>query len=127
MQLICIDGSKFIDRDNPATKIYTQMVKAGCPKCNDGTPKTMAELQAYWDLLESDKLVILLFYENQDSSTPQGFSHIFLDALSRFDGAIGLITEQPLNQLPLKWFSPSQPQLIEDIVGWIRATQWEHL
>jgi len=97
IQLICIDGSKFIDRDNPATKIYTQMVKVGCPKCNDGTPKTMAELQAYWDLLESDKLVILLFYENPDSSTPQGFSHIFLDALSRFDGAIALISEQPLN------------------------------
>lgn len=54
-KLVCINGSKFIDQDNPAAKIYTEMCKADCPKCEDGTPKSMSELQAYWDLLESDK------------------------------------------------------------------------
>jgi hypothetical protein len=87
----------------------------------------MSELQAYWDLLESDKHFVLLFYENPASSTPQGFSHTFLDALSRFDEAIALITEQSLKQLPLKCFSPSQPQLIEDMVGWLRQIVMENL
>ncbi len=57
----------------------------------------MPELQAYWDLLEieSDKRVILVFYENPTGRKPQGFSEIFLDALSAFDGAICVVTEQP--------------------------------
>ncbi|UKO98257.1 NACHT C-terminal alpha/beta 1 domain-containing protein [Nostoc sp. UHCC 0870] len=41
IHLICIDTSKFIEPDNPANKIYTAIVKAGCPKCSDGTPRTI--------------------------------------------------------------------------------------
>jgi hypothetical protein len=41
---ICIDGYKFMVRDNPAAKIYTEMVRAGCPRCEDGTPRTMVDL-----------------------------------------------------------------------------------
>ncbi|MGQ4648940.1 HEAT repeat domain-containing protein [Lyngbya aestuarii] len=118
IQLICIDGSKFIDRDNPAAKIYTEMVKGGCLRCDDGIPKTMTELQAYWDLLESDKRVILLFH---DSTSIQqggvGFSKKFLEALSKFDGAICVITAQPLNNIPLQFFDPKQP--IAEVVQWL--------
>ncbi len=152
IHVICIDGSKFIDRDNPASKIYTEMVKAGCPKCEDGTPKTMPELQTYWDLLESDKRVILVFYEStaplispldNTGLREVGFSDTFLDALSKFDGAICVVTSPPAPLLqgdesksisPSFWhregingarvlqcFSSSQPQLVEDIVRWIRA------
>jgi hypothetical protein len=51
------------------------------------------------------------------------FSHTFLKALSKFNGAICVVTEQP--DIPLQSFSPSQPNLVEDIVAWIRGTIWE--
>jgi HEAT repeat protein len=117
IHLICLNGSKFIDRNNPATKIYTEMVKSGCPKCEDGTPKTMQELQAYWDLLDTDKRVVLVFYEGT------GFSETFLDALSKFDGAICVITTQPLDNIPLQWFSPNQA--IADVVDWLKKVALE--
>jgi HEAT repeat protein/transcriptional regulator with XRE-family HTH domain len=66
VQIICIDGSKFIDPDNPTTKIYNEMRRQGCPKSEDTKPKTMAQLQDYWDELnlESDKHLVLVFYES---------------------------------------------------------------
>ncbi len=120
-RLICIDGSKFIDRDNPASKIYAEMVKGGCPKCEAGIPKTMLELQTYWDLLESDKRVILVFYfDPADTALPK-FSDIFLDTLSKFDGVICVVSESPLSKSSLQWFSCSHPQLLEEIVKWVRV------
>jgi HEAT repeat protein/energy-coupling factor transporter ATP-binding protein EcfA2 len=117
IHLICIDCSKFIDRDNPAAKIYTEMVRSGCPKCEDGTPKTMQELQTYWDLLDTDKGVVLVFYQDK------GFSETFLDALSKFDGAICVITAQPLNDIPLQCFNPNQA--IADVVDWLKKVALE--
>lgn len=101
------------------------MVKASCPKCEDGTPKTMAELQAYWDLLESDRTLVLLLYENPAGSPPQGFSHTVIDALSKLDGAICVVTNQSMGNIPLQQFDSDQPQLVENIVGWIRAIALE--
>jgi HEAT repeat protein len=127
IHLICLDGSKFIDRDNPAAKIYAQMVKSGCPKCEDGTPKTMPEFQTYWDLLQSDKRVVLVFYEGTPPNLPfvsggtkggGGFSESFLDALSKFDGAICVITTQELDNMPLKCIKQSQP--IAEVVEWLK-------
>lgn len=117
LHLICIDASKFINRDNPATKIYTEMVKSGCPKCEEGTPKTMQELQAYWDLLDTDKRVVLVFYEGK------GFSETFLDALSKFDGAICVIAARILDNIPLQCFSSNQA--IADIVEWLKKVALE--
>jgi hypothetical protein len=117
IHLICIDTSKFIDPHNPAAKIYTEMVKGGCSKCEDGTPKTMAELQTYWDLLESDKRVVLVFYEGK-GSTSQGLSQAFLNHLSKFDGAICVINHEIKDDIPVKFFTPSQA--IEDLVQWLR-------
>ena len=117
IHLICIDTSKFIDPDNPAAKIYTEIVKGGCPKCEDGTPKTMAELQTYWDLLESDKRVVLVFYEGK-GSTSQGLSQAFLNNISKFDGAICVISDEPKDDIPVKFFTSSQA--IQDLVQWLR-------
>ena len=122
---ICIDGSKFIDRHNPAAKIYAEMVKAGCPKCADGTPQTMPALQTYWDLLETDKQIALVFYENPHAGEPHAFSETFLDALRKFDGAICMVSEQPESRL--KSFSPNQQNLVEYIVAWVREVILENL
>jgi hypothetical protein len=126
IHLICIDGSKFIDSNNPAAKIYAEMVKRGCPKCNDGTPKTMAELQIYWDLLESDKRVVLVFYASsthttsaKDTALPCPYSETFLSDLSKFGDRICVVTNQPLDHIPLKFFTPSHA--IADVVDWIRT------
>ena len=121
VKLICINGGNFIDQDNPAAKIYTTMVKGGCPKCSDGTPKTMPELQAYWDLLtiESDRTIVLVFYHSEE------FSNTFLDTMSKFDGAICVVTGKPMGNFPLQKFSASQCQLVENILGWIRAISLE--
>jgi hypothetical protein len=125
VQLICIDGSKFIDRDNPATKIYNEMRRQGCPKSEDGKPKTMAQLQDYWDELriECDKCLVLVFYENPTGAKAQGFSDMFLEALSRFDGAICVVCDK--SDISLQSFSPCQPNLIEDILGWLRDREME--
>ena len=71
VKLICIDGSKFIERDNPSGKIYSEMVKQGCSKSDDGTPKTMLDLQTYWDLLDSEKQIVLVLYENHKGTEPK--------------------------------------------------------
>jgi hypothetical protein len=121
IHLVCIDTSKFIDPDNPAAKIYVEMVKQGCSKSDDGTPKTMQDLQVYWDLLtiESDRTIVLMFYQNPTTEARESFSPTFLTNLSKFEGAISAITDQPIDRIPLKHFATSQP--IEDVVEWIRA------
>lgn len=117
---ILIDSNTFIDPDNPSSKIYTEMVKAGCPTYADGTPKTMIELQAYWDLLKSDRKVVLVFYDSRAlSENPQKFSEIFINQLKTFTGAIALITNQPIGQF--QQFLPQDPQLIENVIKWMRS------
>ena len=124
IQLLCIDSKNFINPDNPAAKIYTQMLKQGCPKSEDGTPKTMADLQTYWDLLlvDSEKSFILVFY-NSRGEEATGFSETFVNDLSKFDGNIAIVSEN--NAHSLAAFSPSQSDLIGAIVRWICQVVWE--
>ncbi|MBD3561495.1 HEAT repeat domain-containing protein, partial [Planktothrix sp. FACHB-1355] len=123
INLICIDGSKFIEPDNPALEIYDQMLDLGCPERENREPETMQELKFYWHSFRrslkrnSKKQPVLVFYENPQPPAPQGFSDIFLTDLSRFDGAICVVSEQC--HIPFQSFSPSQPNLIADIVAWI--------
>ncbi|WP_293347787.1 MULTISPECIES: HEAT repeat domain-containing protein [unclassified Microcoleus] len=120
VKLICIDSDKFCNPENPATKIYNEMRLQGCDKSEDGKPKTMAELQDYWDELRIESEIPLFFicYDSTAlSATPTGFSEPFLKALSKFDGAICVVCEQ--GDIPLPTFSPSQPNLIAEIVAWI--------
>jgi ethanolamine utilization protein EutP (predicted NTPase) len=121
IHLICIDGSKFIELDNPAAKIYVEMVKQGCSKSDDGIPKTMQDLQVYWDLLtiESDRTIVLMFYQDATAPARESFSPTFLTNLSRFEGAICVVTDQPIDHIPLKYFAPSHA--IADVMEWIRA------
>lgn len=151
VKLICIDGAKFVDPENPATKIYNEMRLQGCPKSEDDKPKTMAELQDYWDELriESENPLFFICYDSTAlTATPTGFSDTFLKALSKFDGAICVVTSPPnplwatergsKNNSPspateegvrgwgfLQTFSPSQPNLIADIVGWMKEKMME--
>ena len=128
VKLICIDGSKFIDRDNPSGKIYSEMVKQGCSKSDDGTPKTMLDLQTYWDLLDSEKQIVLVLYEKPKGTEPKDFSKRFLDDLSKFDGLICIVSSQPEENLCLKkQFSGSDTHLIENIVKWIKVSLLENL
>ncbi|MEG4799991.1 HEAT repeat domain-containing protein [Microcoleus sp. ARI1-B5] len=124
IQLLCIDSKNFINPDNPAAKIYTQMLKQGCPKSEDGTPKTMADLQTYWDLLlmDSEKSFILVFY-NSRGEKATGFSETFVKDLSKFDGNIAIVSENNADSLTA--FSPSQSDSIGAIVRWICQIVWE--
>ncbi|QSJ19160.1 hypothetical protein JYQ62_10760 [Nostoc sp. UHCC 0702] len=47
----------------------------------------MAELQTYWDLLETDKRVVLVFYQGMGSQSEK-LSDRFLHDLSKFNIAI---------------------------------------
>ncbi|BDI17787.1 hypothetical protein ANSO36C_35890 [Nostoc cf. commune SO-36] len=119
IHLICIDTNKFIDPDNPASKIYTKIVKAGCPKCEDGTPKTMADFQSYWELLDTDKCVVLVFHSGSTNTTGGvTYSDVFLNAISKFEGAICFISDSVLTYNTLKVFAPSQS--IDEILEWLR-------
>lgn len=119
IHLICIDTSKFIDPDNPASKIYTSITKAGCPKCADGTPKTMAELQTYWDLLETDKRVVLVFHPSTTNTIGEAtYSNVFLSAISKFEGAICFISN-PISNYNLRVFAPNQA--VDDVLERLRV------
>jgi len=124
LQLLCIDSSKFDNRDNPAIDIYLQLIKKHhCPKSTEGTPRTLTELKIYWQLLDWDKHPILIFYEGPTSATAQGFSPTFLDALTRFDGTICLITDTP--HPPLQTFSPHDPDLLQTVVNCLKRLHLE--
>lgn len=146
-----IDSSKFIDPENPAPEIYDEMLNQNCPEWQNGYPETLQKLKLYWNYLRRNS-EILLFFICYDSTaltaTPIGFSDTFLTALSKFDGAICVVTSPP-NPLWatergsknnsadsvtgegfrgwgfLQTFSPSQPDLIADIVGWMREKMME--
>jgi hypothetical protein len=100
------------------------MLKQGCPKSEDGTPKTMADLQTYWDLLlvDSEKSFILVFY-NSRGEEATGFSETFVNDLSKFDGNIAIVSDN--NPDSLTAFLPSQSDLIGAIVRWICQIVWE--
>jgi len=118
LQLLCIDGSKFDNRDNPAIDIYLQLVKKHhCPKSTEGTPRTLPDLKIYWQLLDWDKHPILIFY---GEAKPQGFSPTFLDAIARFDATICAISDSPHPTIPT--FSPQDPHLIQTIMNWLQRT-----
>jgi HEAT repeat protein/energy-coupling factor transporter ATP-binding protein EcfA2 len=140
IHLICIDGSQFIEPDRPAAEIYDQMLDQNCPEC-DSVPETMPALKLYWNSLKrnSDKRVILVFY----ASSTEPYSEAFLTDLSKFGGAICVVTSPPAPLLrgegsksnsgspsspwgegvrgwgSLQFFAPSQA--IADVVQWIRA------
>ncbi|MBD1890589.1 HEAT repeat domain-containing protein [Coleofasciculus sp. FACHB-SPT9] len=122
VQLICIDSSKFENPDNPASEIYAEMVMQGCPERPNGEPETMQALKVYCQL--KCQGIFLIFYEDTSGETPQGFSQTFLTSLSKFHNArrICVVSEQPCN---LQTFSPSQPNLVTDIVSWIREKMME--
>ncbi|MBP0030710.1 hypothetical protein [Roseofilum sp. Guam] len=121
-QLLIIDGSTF-NPDNPVKNLYRQMLQQGCPESEDGKPKDMADLQDYWeDLLDnSNPPLALIFYENPQPPAPQGFSDTFLEALTRFQGKVCVVTEQP--HPSLQTFSPDDPRLIKRILAWLERSR----
>jgi len=99
----------------------------GCDKSEDGKPKTMAELQDYWDELRIESEISLFFicYDSTALSvTPTGFSEPFLNALSKFDRAICVVCEP--GDIPLQNFSPQQQDLVGAIVQWIEKVITEN-
>ncbi|MCL1464649.1 HEAT repeat domain-containing protein [Argonema galeatum] len=153
VKLICIDTHQFIDPENPAPEIYDQMLNQNCPEWQNGYPETMQKLKLYWNYLRrinENPLFFICYDSTALTATPTGFSLPFLTALSKFDGAICVVTSPPNslsatergsnNNSPssvagegvrgwgcLQTFSPSQPNLIADIVGWMREKMIENL
>ena len=123
IHLICIDSRKFENPDNPASEIYAEMVVQGCPERQNGEPETMQALKVYCQL--KCQGVFLIFYEDTSSEAPQGFSPTFLTSLSKFHNArrICVVSKQPCD---LQTFSSTQPNLVADIVSWIREKMMEN-
>jgi HEAT repeat protein len=123
VKLIYIDTHQFIEPENPAPEIYDEMQNQNCPEWQNGYPDTMQKLKLYWNSLRRQSEISLFFicYDSTAlSPTPTGFSAPFLKALSKFDRAICIVSET--EDIPLPTFSPSQPNLIADIVTWISET-----
>ncbi|MDF0554261.1 HEAT repeat domain-containing protein [Kamptonema sp. UHCC 0994] len=117
-QWLLIDGSKFIDRDNPALDIYGQMLAANYPESSQKLPETMQLFGFYWSQLQRNQTApILIFYEDPAPRLPQGFSKVFLTALSRLAGKICVISNEV--DLCVKTFAPSHPNLEKEICQWI--------
>jgi HEAT repeat protein/GTPase SAR1 family protein len=125
LQLFYIDTSKFIDPNNPAADIYEQFLDRNCPGRPNGEPETLSQLKSYWNRLRrhSHKHPILIFYQDPTSPAAQGLSPTFLDALTRFDGTICLITDSP--HPALQTFSPHDPDLLQSVVNWLKRVHFE--
>ncbi|MEG4317774.1 MULTISPECIES: NACHT domain-containing protein [unclassified Microcoleus] len=122
VKLICIDTHQFIDPENPAPEIYDEMLNQNCPESQNGYPDTMQKLKLYWNSLRRQSEIPLFFicYDSTAlSPTPTGVSAPFLKALSKFDRTICVVCEK--GDISLPTFSPSQPDLIEEIVKFLRA------
>ena len=103
------------------------MLNQNCPEWQNGYPDTMQKLKLYWNYLRRQSEITLFFicYDSTAlSATPTGFSDPFLKALSKFDGAICVVCEQ--RDTPLRYFSPSQPDLVAAVVAWIRQSILEN-
>jgi hypothetical protein len=97
------------------------MLNQNCPEWQNGYPDTMQKLKFYWNSLRRQSEIPLFFicYDSTAlSATPTRFSDPFLKALSKFDGAICVVWEK--RDIGLQTFSPSQPNLIAEIVAWMR-------
>jgi HEAT repeat protein/signal recognition particle GTPase len=117
-QWLLIDGSKFIDRDNPALDIYDQMLAANYPESSQKLPENMSLFGFYWNQLQRNQTApILIFYEDPAPPLPQGFSQVFLTALSRLAGKICVISNEV--DLCVKTFAPSHPNLEKELCRWI--------
>ncbi|MCD8490197.1 MAG: NACHT domain-containing protein [Desertifilum sp.] len=123
ISVTCIDASQFLNPDNPASEIYVKLVKAGYPRCADGTPRDLQSLKVYCELECPE--ACLIFYEAPSNPSPQGFSPIFLNALSRFSPAnrIAIVSEKPDSSV--QTFSPTHPNLIPNLIAWMRGTVLE--
>ena len=102
------------------------MLDQNCPEC-DPVPETMPALKLYWNSLKrnSNKHPVFVINASTTDTTPDEgttlscpYSSAFLTVLSKFGREICVITEQPFNHIPLKFFAPSQA--IADVVQWIR-------
>ncbi|CBN54278.1 MULTISPECIES: NACHT domain-containing protein [Kamptonema] len=117
-QWLLIDGSKFIDRDNPALDIYDQMLAANYPESSQKLPETMQLFGFYWNQLQRNQTApILIFYEDPAPPLRQGFNPVFLTAFSRLAGKICIISDEV--NLCVKTFAPSHPNLEKEICRWI--------
>ncbi|MEG4066029.1 hypothetical protein QUA42_01530 [Microcoleus sp. Pol11C2] len=93
---------------NPDCFLYTQVGQSN-----------LTDLEIYSRLLDWEKRPILIFYENAIAAT-QGFSQTFLDALTRFDATICLMTDSSHPIIPT--FSTQQPHPIQSILTWLQRT-----
>jgi len=118
-QIICIDGSRFSDRSNPALQIYTTLKKAACPAITD-KPRTISELQAYCEDDLSDHQIALILYEEPTDPPPQGFDIAVLNQLARFSHPpIAVVVGDRLPNCRLPQFLESDPNLIANILQWL--------
>ncbi|MEM8723875.1 MAG: hypothetical protein AAGE84_32140, partial [Cyanobacteria bacterium P01_G01_bin.39] len=128
VKLICFDSNNFVnqEQDDPALKIYTLMQEEGYPEWTYGIPKNMSELFNFWriNLANWESEPVLIFQETLQKKQSMGFSDTLLEHLNSFGGAICVISDRP-RQNNLQYFSPTQPQLVENILGWIRRTVLE--
>ncbi|WP_190966543.1 NACHT C-terminal alpha/beta 1 domain-containing protein [Nostoc spongiaeforme] len=120
IHLICIDTSKFIESDNPAAEIYAEMVNQGCPERASGEANNMSGLKVYFKLLKTDKRVVLVFHPGATNPTGEAtYSHAFLNAISKFEGAVCLISDLIPNYSTLKVFTSHQS--VDEILEWLRC------
>ncbi|NEQ76293.1 MAG: NACHT domain-containing protein [Okeania sp. SIO2C9] len=113
---ICIDGANFTNPDNPAPDIYIEMIEKGCPEITP-TPTTMSSLKTYLrlNLKKLDKQIALIFYT---SKSDRSFSETFITSLSTLGNSIYLISDQKCDNI--ESISPHHPNLIDNIIKWLR-------
>jgi hypothetical protein len=121
IKLLIIDASKFLDPENPVSEIYDQILDQNCPERQNGEPETLQNLKTYCNTLrrQLQKNLVFIYYEKPSNPPPQGFSQIFLNALTKFDTPVCILSEK--TDIPLQTFNPTDPKLIENIMGWITA------
>jgi HEAT repeat protein len=119
LHLLYIESCLFFDLENPTIDIYDQMLNQGFPASSDWLPDTFSKLRLHWNIQRRnhpDLTFVLLFFENSQDTRNQEVN--WLEQLSKFEGAIGVVTEKTIPNL--QKFAPHQPQLTENILSWLQ-------
>ncbi|MGK7953312.1 MAG: NACHT domain-containing NTPase [Xenococcaceae cyanobacterium] len=117
VRLIYIDCHKFSNSYHPIVSSYEQMLEQKFPKTLHGLPYTIEKFKKYWYTLQrnSDKELVLIFYDPLNKLSPA-----FLDACSKFDGKICIVSNSSTPDLQHFSFSKdNKDNLSEAIIDWI--------
>ncbi len=122
-EVIWIDVSKFLNRENPSVDIYDQMLDQHCPEFNGAIPDSLSKLRLYWHQLERKEEGHRLMMFEQLEKDPPDLQSVW-EQLATFQGSIAILsTTPPPEKVVLPYFQLQESQTTAaEIVAWLKKS-----